>query len=60
MSTESKQAQIEDFIKFNKIDIAHLQEIEICDKTFSKCNFISSSFNINTNNAAKSMAQQVL
>ena len=46
--TESKQAQIEDYIKFNNIDIAHLQEID----TFSKCNFISSSFNIYTNNVA--------
>ena len=49
--SDAKQVQIEDFIKYNKIDIAHLQEIEICDETFSNCNFISSSFNIFTNNA---------
>ena len=50
--TEAKQVQLEDFIKFNKIDIAHLQETEICDDTFSTCNFISSSFDIHANNAA--------
>ena len=33
--TKAKQVQLEDFIKFNKIDIAHLQETEICDDTFS-------------------------
>ena len=49
--TESKEAQIEDFIKFNKVDIAHLQEVEISDLSFSKCNFISSSFDIYPNNA---------
>ena len=30
-----KQKQIEDFVKQNKIDILHLQEIKICDETFS-------------------------
>ena len=49
--TEAKQIQIEDFLKYNNIDVAHLQEIEICDETFSECNFISSSFNIITSNA---------
>ena len=49
--TDAKQVQIEDFIKYNKIDVAHLQEIDICDETFSGCNFISSSFDIITNNA---------
>ena len=44
--TDTKEIQIEDFMKFNKIDIAHLQEIEISDNSFSNCNFISSSFNI--------------
>ena len=50
--TEAKQVQLEDFIKFNKIYIAHLQETEICDDTFSTCSFISSSFDIHANNAA--------
>ena len=49
--TEAKQLQIEDFLKYNKVDIAHLQETDICDETFSCCNFISSSFNTITNNA---------
>ena len=49
--SEAKQVQIEDFIKFNKVDIAHFQEIEICDETFSTCNLISSSFDIYSNNA---------
>ena len=50
--TVAKQVQLEDFLKFNNIDIAHLQETEICDETFSTCNFISSSFNLHSNNAA--------
>ena len=50
--TETKQMQIEDFMKFNKVDVAHLQEIEICDETFSTCNLISSSYDILSNNAA--------
>ena len=50
--SEAKQVQIEDFIKFNNIDVAHLQEIEIHEETFSNCNFISSSYNIYSNNAA--------
>ena len=44
--SDAKQVQIEDFLKFNKIDIAHLQETQICDETFSNCNFISSNFNL--------------
>ena len=49
--TESKQLQIEDFLKYNNVDVAHLQETDICDETFSNCNFISSSFNLISNNA---------
>ena len=49
--TEAKQLQMEDFIKYNKIDVAHLQETDICDETFAECNFLSSSFNIISNNA---------
>ena len=49
--TETKQVQIEDFIRFNDIDVLHLQESEICDETFSKCNFICSNFDIYSNNA---------
>ena len=32
--SETKQVQLEDFIKFNKIDIAHLPETEISGKNF--------------------------
>ena len=41
--SEAKQFQIEDFLKCNNIDVAHLQETDICDETFPSCNFISSS-----------------
>ena len=46
-----KQVQIEDFIKYNKIDILHMQECEIDEETFSACQFISSSFNLISNNS---------
>ena len=49
--SEAKQLQIQDFLKYNKIDVAHLQETDICDETFSTCHFISSSFNLISNNA---------
>ena len=49
--TEAKQFQIQDFLKYNNVDVAHLQETDICDETFSTCNYISSSFNLITNNA---------
>ena len=47
----SKQLQIEDFVKFNNIDILHIQEIDICDESFSECNLLSSSYNILSNNS---------
>ena len=46
-----KQLQIQDFLKYNKIDILHMQEIEINEDTFSECDFISSSFNLISNNS---------
>ena len=57
--TVSKQVQIEDFIKYNRIDVAHLQEIDICDETFTECNFISSSFNTIINNAENKYGKQI-
>ena len=42
----SKQLQIENFIKYNKCDIVHLQEAHIDSDSFSTCDFISSTFNI--------------
>ena len=32
--TEAKQLQLEDFIKYNNIDVANLQETDISDDTF--------------------------
>ena len=49
--TTVKQLQIQDFIKYNKIDILHMQETEICENTFSDCEFISSSLNLVSNNS---------
>ena len=46
-----KQLQIQDFIKYKNIDILHLQEIEIDENTFSECDYISSYFNIISNNS---------
>ena len=48
----SKQVQIEAFIIREKIDILHLQEINVIEESFTSCNTISSSFNIISNNAA--------
>ena len=50
--SDTKQLQIESFIIREKIDILHLQEINIVEDSFSSCNTISSGFNIISNNAA--------
>ena len=47
----SKQQQMEDFVKHNKIDILHLQEIEISSNTFEMCKYICSTYNIIQNNS---------
>ena len=47
----TKQLQIEDFVKKHQVDILHIQEIEICEESFSDCNFLSESFNILSNNS---------
>ena len=49
--SETKQVQIEDILKFYKIDVAHLQEIEISDESFANCNFLNSTYSIISNNA---------
>ena len=49
--TSSKQDQIESFIVRNKIDVLHLQEINISEDSFSACNVISSSYNLLSNNS---------
>ena len=49
--SNAKQTQIESFITQQKLDVLHLQEINICEDSFSNCNVISSSFNIICNNS---------
>ena len=44
--SESKQLQLEDFIKYNKIDIAHIQETETCNTSLANCSFLSSLFKL--------------
>ena len=48
---ESKQVQIENFIKSYKIDILNCQEINMDENSFKKCSFISSSYTSIINNA---------
>ena len=45
-----KQLQIEDYMKYNKCDILHLQEVYINEDSFSSCDFVNSNFNILPNN----------
>ena len=47
----NKQLQIEDILKNKKVDILHLQEVEINSDTFECCNFICSNYNIIPNNS---------
>ena len=47
----AKQMQIETFLYHNDVDLLHLQEVDIVKDSFRNCNFISSSFNILTNNS---------
>ena len=49
--SESKQAQIESFVIRNKVDVLHLQEVNITEDSFFHCNVISSSYNIISNNS---------
>ena len=47
----SKQLQIQEFIKQNRLDIIHLQETFIEEDTFAECNFITSNFTLIKNNS---------
>ena len=47
----SKQVQTEKFLQTYKIDILNCQEINIKEETFSNTDFISSSYQIISNNA---------
>ena len=57
--TTAKQLQIQDFLKIKKIDILHLQEIEIDEDTFGDCDFISSNLSYPTT-VSTSMVQLLL
>ena len=46
----SKQLEIQSFICQNKVDILHLQECKIDQNSFQKCGFITSNFNVISNN----------
>ena len=48
----SKQCQIENFIKIHNIDILNCQEINIEENTFKQCHYITSSYEILSNNAS--------
>ena len=48
----SKQFQIEKFIQTNNVDILNCQEINIVEDSFSMCNYITSSYEIISNNAS--------
>ena len=45
-----KQLEIESFVCSNKIDILHLQECRIDDDSFSQCGFLTSNYNLLSNN----------
>ena len=47
----AKQLQIENFLKYYKIDILNCQEINILEDSFSSCDLVTSSYNIISNNA---------
>ena len=49
--TVEKQLQVEEFLKFSKSDILHLQESQIETDTFTGCHFIEANFSVITNNA---------
>ena len=47
----TKQAQIESFLKLHRIDILNCQETNVSEDTFSQNHFITSSYEILSNNA---------
>ena len=47
----AKQLQIENFLKTYKIDILNCQEINIIEDSFSNCEYVTSTYNIISNNA---------
>ena len=47
----SKQFQIENFVKTHNIDILNCQEINVENDSFSQCRYLTSSYEIISNNA---------
>ena len=47
----AKQAQLEHFLAFNKIDILNCQETNIDSDCFDSCDFISANYEVVVNNA---------
>ena len=47
----AKKLQIQDFLRQNRIDVCHFQEIETETCTFNECSFISSMYNLVSNNS---------
>ena len=46
----SKQLEIQSFVCTNKVDILNLQECRIDDDTFSQCGYLTSNYNLFSNN----------
>ena len=46
----SKQREIQSFVCSNKIDILHLQECRMDNDSFSQCGFLTSNYNLFSNN----------
>ena len=46
----SKQLEIQSYVCTNKIDILHLQECRIDEDSFSQCGFLTSNYNLFSNN----------
>ena len=42
--SSAKQNQIETFLIRNKVDVLHLQEVNIIEDSFSNCNVIENNF----------------
>ena len=47
----AKQAQLEHFLTFNKIDIHNSRETNIDSDCFDSCDFISANYKVVVNNA---------
>ena len=46
----SKQLEIQSFVCTNKVDILHLQECRMDDDSFAQCGYLTSNFNLFSNN----------